>query len=59
MSFSSFTEAISSKFGKAKFKQEDGKHIAILPQGIRITGNTVSTKVQVNWGSGHMAYATL
>lgn len=63
MSFSAFQSAVNGmaeragySSGDVRFCHEDGKHIAQLPEGITITGNTVSTRVAVRWGSGHSAY---
>lgn len=59
MSFEAFRSGVRKKCGRAEFKHEDGMHIALLPEGIRITGNAISTKVLVEWGSGHSAFAVL
>ena len=63
MSFSAFTSTVEGMAkragyhpGDVSFRHEDGKHIAQLPEGITITGNTISTRVAVRWGSGHSAY---
>ena len=41
------------------FRHEDGKHIAICNDGTIITGNKVSRRVTVRWGSGHVATAVI
>lgn len=55
MSYEHFSNQIQLRFGTAKLICEDGKYIAILPEGIRIFGNSVSKKITIKWGSGHMA----
>ena len=40
----------------AEFFRENGKHIACLPEGVTITGNSVSPRLCVEWGDGHKAY---
>lgn len=39
----------------AEFFREDGKHIARLPDGITIMGNSVSRRLCVVW-NGHRAF---
>lgn len=63
MSFSAFTSTVEGMAKRAgyqpddvSFCHEDGRHIAQLPEGITITGNTVSSRVAVRWGDGHFAY---
>ena len=41
------------------FSHEDGRHIARFPGGVTVTGNTVSPRVFVKWGSGHTALASI
>lgn len=36
------------------FDEEAGRHFAFMGD-VRITGNTVSRKLTVRWGSGHQA----
>ena len=38
---------------------ERGKHYANFSDGTTIIGNTVATKVMVDWGSGHRAIANI
>lgn len=64
MSFAQFQVSVKSMAKRAgynvasvRFCHEDGKHIAYLPEGIRITGNSVSTRLAVRWGDRHFAYA--
>lgn len=40
------------------FRHEDGKHIA-WSDDITIIGNTVSPRVTIRWGSGHIATASI
>lgn len=42
----------------AEFFRENGKHIACLPDGITITGNSTSPRLCVEWGSGHKAFVS-
>lgn len=37
--------------------EETGKHYANCSNGTTIIGNSVSPRMAVKWGSGHMAYA--
>lgn len=60
--FKSHVNAMISKAGggyDVEFSHEDGKHIARISDGMTITGNTISTRVSVSWGSGHVANATI
>lgn len=41
------------------FHHEDGKHIAHCSDGVTIIGNVLCSKVFVQWGSGHTAYAEI
>ena len=38
---------------------DDGKYTARFSDGVKITGNSVSLKVGVFWGSGHSSTATI
>lgn len=40
------------------FDEESGRHFAFLGD-VRITGNTVSNKLTVRWGSGHQGIVEL
>lgn len=40
------------------FDEETGRHFAFLGD-VRITGNTMSKKLTVRWGSGHQSLAEL
>lgn len=44
---------------KAQFKHDNGRHYANISDGTVIVGNTVALSVQVRWGSGHTARATI
>lgn len=44
---------------KASFKHDNGRHYANISDGTVIVGNTVALSVQVRWGSGHTARATI
>ena len=55
MSYREFVAKIKSKFPREyiEFSHDDGKHRAILRDGIKITGNNIAPSVMVTWGSGH------
>lgn len=59
MTFNSFKSAVQRFMAKAgmtggvTFYQADGKHIAKFVSGEMITGNTLSKKLTVRYGSGH------
>lgn len=60
MSFEVFCDRVrgymeSAEIKTAQFSREDGKHIAYLPDGITIIGNSFSPRLCVEWGSGHRA----
>ena len=44
---------------KVSFKHDNGRHYANISDGTVIVGNTVALSVQVRWGSGHTARATI
>lgn len=61
MAFETFCSRVKDYMKDAKVKtveflREDGKHIARLPDGIIISGNSVSHRLCVEWGSGHKAF---
>lgn len=61
MSFEVFCKHVRSymrtaEVKTAEFFRENGKHIACLPGGVTITGNSVSPRLCVEWGSGHKAF---
>ena len=63
MTFERFCGCIKSYMEKAEvrtaeFFRENGKHIACLPDGITITGNSTSPRLCVEWGSGHKAFVS-
>jgi len=39
--------------------QDTGRHTAVCSDGTIITGNDISLKVTVKWGSGHTAVAAI
>ena len=43
----------------ASFRHDNGRHYANISDGTVIVGNTVALSVQVRWGSGHTARATI
>lgn len=63
MSMKAFEGAVSAILAKAKiqgkvwFKHDTdkGMYTAYCPGNIRITANSVNTKLTVRWGSGHQA----
>jgi len=58
MSRITFESKIKHRFGKAvkRITQTDqGLFVAVLTEGIRITGTMSSRKFTVRWGSGHQA----
>jgi len=60
--FQKRVNAIIAKAGggiSARFSIEDGKYIARCSDGIRIIGNSVSQRIRVEWGSGHVAHALI
>lgn len=61
MAFEVFCNQVRDYMKKAEVKtveflREDGKHIARLPEGVTISGNTVSRRLCIEWGSGHRAF---
>lgn len=42
-----------------RFKNEDGKFIAMFSNGTRIIANPISKKFTIRWGSGHQASAEI
>ena len=58
--FQSSVRALARRAGLAPvFSHENGRHIARFPGGVTVTGNTVSPRVFVKWGSGHTAMASI
>ena len=66
MSYKSFMARVSAYLTAAgepaesvifSHDDEKGRHVALCPGGIRIIGNTTSTKITVKWGHGHQAIA--
>ena len=60
--FQSRVNAIVAKVGggiSVQFSNEDGRYIARCSDGVRIIGNSISSKVRVEWGSGHAANALI
>lgn len=53
--------ALVSKVGglSVDFSREDGLHIARVSDGTVITGNAISGRISVQWGSGHSATAVI
>lgn len=63
MTFETFCDRVRGYMEKAEIKtaeffRENGKHIACLPEGITITGNSVSHRLCIEWGSGHRAFVS-
>ena len=66
MSYEVFQKRINALLRRVKgggitvsFSHRDGKHYANFSDGTTIIGNSVSMKVAVKWGSGHVASATI
>ena len=59
--FCARVRALASRAGDfpVVFRHEDGKHIAVISDDVTITGSTVSQRVTIRWGSGHMAMASI
>ena len=59
-SFCNIVQKIADKFGQSvRFSHDDGKHLAILDDGTRFSGNTVARGFSVKWGSDHEKFATV
>lgn len=61
MAFEAFCNRVRGYMKKADVNsaesfRENGRHIARLPDGVIITGNSVSHRLCVEWGNGHKAF---
>lgn len=62
MSFQSFRRIVDSIVRESgeevepKITNEDGRYVASFSDGTRITSNSQSHRLCVEWGSGHKAY---
>lgn len=64
MAYDAFVERISALVSEISglsvdFSHEDGLHIARVSDGTVITGNAISGRISVQWGSGHSATAAI
>ena len=63
MSYAVFCDHVTELVNKlglsAEFSQKDGKHYAKVSDGTKIIGNSTSARVEIRWGSGHKAYASI
>lgn len=63
MSYEVFCNRVNELIGKlglsAEFSQSDGRHFANVSDGTKIIGNSTSARVEIRWGSGHKALATI
>ena len=66
MAFESFKTKVIALIKRAnlpsdcvRFSSEDGRHFARFFDGTTITGNSVTSKIEVTWGSGHKAIAEI
>lgn len=65
MSYQVFKDRVNSLIRHSKtgitvrFKYADGKFFANCSDGTTIVGNPVSSRVQIQWGSGHKAIAKI
>ena len=41
--------------GEIEFLDDGGMYIAMLPDDVKIVGNSICSSVKVCWGSGHTA----
>lgn len=58
--FKKRVSALIAKAGaKARFHHDNGRHVARCSDGVTIIGNLISSKVWIEWGSGHTACAAI
>lgn len=63
MSYELFCSKVTNLVEKlgltVSFSEGEGKHYARVSDGTQITGNSTSARVEIRWGSGHKALASI